>query len=94
MQKNEKGVPISNTSLTALMENGTLESLQYSSLMKIRFYRGNINQMLPIMENSDVINAFLDNVLDYNSGKKTSAEVAKLFSEALQKATSKINTKS
>lgn len=86
LQKNEKGVPVSNTSLTALMERGALESLQYSSLMKIRFYRGNINQMLSIMENSTVNNSLADNVFAYLSGKKTKAEAAKDFSKAIKKA--------
>ena len=81
LQKNEKGVPLSNKSLTALMENGKLESLQYTSLMKIRFNSEAINQMLPIMENKDVVNAFLENALDYSSGKKSRKAAAHDFAE-------------
>ncbi|MCR4627577.1 MAG: ABC transporter substrate-binding protein [Treponema sp.] len=84
MQQNEKGVPLSNKSLTALMEHGKLESMQYSSLMKIRFNSGIINQMVPIMENKDVNKVFLDNVTDFIDGKKTSAEAAKYFENYLK----------
>lgn len=65
LQKCEKGVPSSNKSLTALMETGNLESMQYDSLMKIRFHKGIINPMLPVMEDKNIIEAFIRESLDY-----------------------------
>lgn len=76
LQKNEKGVPISNSSLTALMEANKLESMQYNALMKIRFNNDSINQMLPFMEDNNLILPFADNAYSYITGKKTKEEAA------------------
>ena len=58
LQKCDKGVPASNTSLTTLMEHKQLQTLQYNSLMKIRFNKSSIQSMLPVMENKAVIAQF------------------------------------
>ena len=79
LQKNEKGVPISNKSLTALMEKGQLESMQYTALMKIRFNSATINPMIPIMEDSQLITAFSGEVFAYLDGGKSKNEAAEGF---------------
>ena len=79
LQKNEKGVPISNKSLTALMEKGQLESMQYTALMKIRFNSATINSMIPIMEDSQLITAFSSEVFAYLDGGKSKNEAAEGF---------------
>ena len=84
MQKNERGVPASNTSLTPLMENNQLQSLQYTALMKLRFQSRKISTMLPIMEDKRVIKVFPDNVFDYVEGRKTCAEAARSFYSAVK----------
>lgn len=81
LQKNDKGVPVSNKSLTALLENNMLESMQYSALMKIRFNRGAINPMLPVMEDNAVIKAFAENVFDYAAGKVSKSDAVSAFSK-------------
>ncbi len=84
LQKNDKGVPISNSSLTALMEENQLESMQYNALMKIRFNSDAINKMFPIMEDNNLILAFADNVYDYIIGVKSKDEACKAFFEFLK----------
>ncbi len=79
LQKNEKGVPVSNKSLTALMEHNEFESLQYSALMKIRFHNDSINPMLPIMENSAAIDSFVKTALEVIHGGQEKSEAAKDF---------------
>lgn len=79
LQKNDKGVPISNKSLTALMEVNQLESMQYKALMKIRFNNDSINQMKPFMEDNNVILPFADNAYAYIAGLKTKEEAARDF---------------
>ncbi len=79
LQGNEKGVPISNKSLTALMEADKLESMQYKALMKIRFNSDSINKMLPFMEDNKVIVPFADNAFAYVNGSKSRAAAAKSF---------------
>ncbi|MBQ4379062.1 MAG: hypothetical protein II821_07695, partial [Treponema sp.] len=79
LQKNEKGVPAGNQSLTALMKNNLLESMQYSALMKIRFNRSSINPMLPVMEDNSVIKSFSENAFAFTLDKKTLAESVKDF---------------
>lgn len=79
LQKNEKGVPISNISLTALMEANKLESMQYKALMKIRFNNDSINQMLPFMEENNLILPFADNAYYYIIGQKTKIQAANSF---------------
>ncbi|MBB5227060.1 ABC transporter substrate-binding protein [Treponema ruminis] len=81
LQKNDKGVPVSNKSLTALMENNQLESLQYFALMKIRFNRGSINAMIPVMDDNTVIKSFAENAFDYADGKASKADSVKSFLE-------------
>ncbi|WP_407427592.1 ABC transporter substrate-binding protein [Treponema sp.] len=87
LQKCDKGVPASNKSLTALMKGQALEELQYTSLMKIRFNRGNINPMLPIMENKDLNSTFANLVLEYTNGKISKNEAAKELYEKLLELT-------
>jgi len=79
LQKNEKGVPISNKSLTALMEANQLESMQYKALMKIRFNNDTINKMLPFMEDNKIILPFADNAYAYIEGQKTKSQAAEAF---------------
>ncbi len=79
LQKNEKGVPISNISLTALMEANKLESMQYKALMKIRFNNDSINQMLPFMEENNLILPFADNAYSYIIGQKTKLQAVNSF---------------
>lgn len=81
LQKNDKGVPVSNKSLSVLVENNQLESMQYSALMKIRFNRGTINPMLPVMEDNAVIKCFAENVFDYAKGTISKSDAVKAFSE-------------
>ncbi|MCR4736515.1 MAG: ABC transporter substrate-binding protein [Treponema sp.] len=83
LQKNEKGVPISNKSLTALMKADQLESMQYYALMKIRFNSDSINKMLPFMEDNDVILPFADNAYSYTIKEKTNNQAAKDFINAV-----------
>ncbi|MBP3771571.1 MAG: carbohydrate ABC transporter substrate-binding protein [Treponema sp.] len=83
LQKNDKGVPISNRSLTALMESKRLESMQYTALMKIRFNSGSINKMLPIMDDNDLILGFSDNAFAYINGDKSKEEASKAFLETI-----------
>nr|MCR5725115.1 ABC transporter substrate-binding protein [Treponema sp.] len=84
LQKNEKGVPISNRSLTALMKSNMLESMQYTALMKIRFNTASINPMIPVMEDNAVISAFADSVFSYASGGRDRECAIRHFIEALQ----------
>ncbi len=84
LQGNEKGVPISNKSLTALMEAGKLESMQYKALMKIRFNSDSINKMLPFMEDSELITPFSDNAFDYVKGRKSKEAAARDFYLAIK----------
>ena len=79
MQKNDKGVPVSNKALTALMEKNQLESLQYFALLKIRFNRGSINPMLPVMEDNAVIKSFAKNAFDYVEGKVSKMDAVNAF---------------
>ena len=79
MQKNDKGVPVSNKALTALMEKNQLESLQYFALLKIRFNRGSINPMLPVMEDNAVIKSFAKNAFDYAEGKVSKMDAVNAF---------------
>ncbi|WP_294428825.1 extracellular solute-binding protein [uncultured Treponema sp.] len=83
LQKNEKGVPTSNKSLTALMTSRQLESMQYKALMKIRFNRDSINKMIPIMEDNNVIQSFADCAFSYAKGYKQKTETAKEFLESV-----------
>ncbi|MCR5217078.1 ABC transporter substrate-binding protein, partial [Treponema sp.] len=76
MQKNDKGVPVSNKAFTALMEEKKLESMQYTALMKIRFNSANINKMLPFMDDNSLILSFSDNAYAYVTGRKSSADAA------------------
>jgi len=80
LQKNDKGVPVSNKTLTTLMENNQLESLQYFALLKIRFNRGSINPMLPVMEDNAVIKAFAKSAFDYAEGKVSKSDAVNAFS--------------
>ena len=85
LQKCDKGVPASNKSLTALMENNALEELQYSSLMKIRFNNASINAMLPIMENKDLNAAFAQISLDYSENHLSKTEAShELYGKILE----------
>ena len=84
-QKCDKGVPVSNTSLTALMENQKLEKMQSYSLMKIRFNRAKINRMLPVLENKKVISIFTENCLDYYRGRKKLSFAAADFYEQISR---------
>ena len=81
LQKNDKGVPVSNKSLTALIENNQLESMQYSALMKIRFNRGSINPMLPVMEDNSVSKTFTENAFDYAAGTISKSDAVSAFSK-------------
>lgn len=74
LQKSEKGVPVSNRALSALMKSKQLESMQYKALMKIRFNSGDINIMHPVMENSDMLDSFAENAFAYIEGNKTKIE--------------------
>ncbi len=84
LQKCDKGVPASNKSLTTLMEYDALESLQYNSLMKIRFNSANINAMLPIMENKDLNYAFAQILLAYTENKSSKSASAHALYERTQ----------
>ncbi|MBR1638685.1 MAG: carbohydrate ABC transporter substrate-binding protein [Treponema sp.] len=79
LQKNDKGVPISNKSLTALMQSGQLESMQYKALMKIRFNNDSINKMLPVMDDNNMILSFADNAYSYIAGEKSKVDACKAF---------------
>ncbi|MBR4598924.1 MAG: carbohydrate ABC transporter substrate-binding protein [Treponema sp.] len=84
LQKNEKGVPVSNRALTALMKNKQLESMQYTALMKIRFNSAAINFMLPVMEAPFVIDSFSENAFAYIEGSKSKKEAAEGFLKGLK----------
>ncbi|MCR4579963.1 MAG: ABC transporter substrate-binding protein [Treponema sp.] len=84
LQKNEKGVPISNKSLTALMEAKQLESMQYTALMKIRFNNDSINKMLPFMEDNNVILPFADNAYFYLMDQQSREEAASSFIDSVR----------
>lgn len=85
LQKNDKGVPLSNKSLTALMKANELESMQYKALMKIRFNSEVINQMLPIMEDEDIIDTFIDNAYAYSIGQEDKASASSDFLKDFKK---------
>ena len=66
------------------MEYDALESLQYNSLMKIRFNSANINAMLPIMENKDLNYAFAQILLAYTENKSSKSASAHALYERTQ----------
>ncbi len=89
LQKCEKGIPASNKSLTVLMENKELETMEYDSLIKIRYNNGNINSMLPIMENSNIIKLFSKVIDNYNSEKTSLKESAQTLYSGIKKIAEK-----
>lgn len=84
LQKCEKGIPSSNKSLTILMEQKELETMEYDALMKIRYNQSNINSMLPIMENAKIISSFSKNLENYLIEKDSAKNCALDFYQTIQ----------
>ena len=71
LQKNDKGIPLSNRALTTLLETKQIDSLEYDSLMKMRFYSKELKRMTPNMENSLLVITFIEHARAYQSGKES-----------------------
>lgn len=79
LQACEKGIPASNASLTAVLLARKLSGMEHEALMKMRFYRDNLNMMLPIMENRELIESFLKLTIDFTNGKTSREECARIM---------------
>lgn len=77
LQACEKGIPASNSSLTAVILARKLSGMEHEALMKMRFYRDNLNMMLPVMENRELIESFLKLTIEFINGKLSREECAR-----------------
>jgi len=68
LQGCEKGIPNSNAALTAIMASNQFETKEYEAIMKMRFHYETINMMLPVMENKEIVNIFINNLQQFLNG--------------------------
>lgn len=79
LQESERGVPVSNKSITALLETGHLNSLEYDATMQTRFNASITNKMYPLMEDVKVVSGFSLYANAYNENRISASEAADKF---------------
>ena len=70
LQGTEKGVPVSKTALKTLQENNLLDTYEALAGEQLTRNKGKLHVMTPILENSDMIEAFRNETDKYLYGKE------------------------
>ncbi len=77
LQGTEKGVPVSSKALETLQEENLINSIEYEASSMIRDNQEDLEMMIPILEDADVQQAFIDASDKYIYGIKDLEAAAK-----------------
>lgn len=83
LQQTEKGVPVSDAAIDALTEEGLSKTNEYKAATEMNEMIGELNLMIPNMENESIIDSFKSEADEYLFDKMTVEECAKATYRAL-----------
>ncbi|MEE0954483.1 MAG: ABC transporter substrate-binding protein [Eubacterium sp.] len=87
LQGTEKGVPVSKSALQALQKEGMLDGLDYKASQMIHDSQDELKMMIPIMEDTDIQEAFTDCSNKYIYGKEDLDTAAQEMDESFRTIT-------
>lgn len=88
MQGTEKGVPVSKSAVKALQDQGMLEGLDFTASQMIQNNQAQMGMMIPILEDSDIQNAYVDCCNKYYYGVEDLEAAAQEMDESFRTITS------
>lgn len=71
LQKTEKGVPLSRSGETYLMEMGELYTEEYKAALMMQFHMDESNELIPVLENNEFMDTFMESMEEYHNGSIT-----------------------
>ena len=83
LQQTEKGVPVSDAAVAALMQEGLSETNEYKATMEMNEHIEELSLIIPNMENETIIDTFKSGADEYLFDKQTAEDCAKEIMEEM-----------